>query len=232
MKHTRIIIISILFAILIIITLIEINILSTTGQITIKVGIIDTNLSKEYVSQYNICNMMNDDINVNKENTHADMVVDTIRSRDGNCEIYLANVLNNKNTCNIDDVIKALEWLKEKEVDIICMSFTTFEDNELLRQIISQLRKNDVLIVAACLNYSNAITYPAYYNGVISVANCKNEEATISITNKDIKEKLKATKWHECSTSILTAYITGEISKGMSKSNFNLDKFIQKYNTT
>lgn len=230
MKHTRIILISMLFAILIIITLIEINILSTTSQITIKVGIIDTNLSKEYVSQYNICNMMNDYININKENTHADMVVDTIRSRDGNCEIYLANVLNNKNTCNIDDVIKALEWLKEKEVDIICMSFTTFEDSGELRKTISEIIKSDTLIVASCLNYSNAITYPAYYDGVISVANCYHEQASISITSKDIKDELKATKWQECSTSILTAYITGEISKDISDGKFDLDKFIRKYN--
>lgn len=230
MKRNRIILIAIILVLLIVMFIIVSNTLSNSRRFTVKVGIIDTNLSKDYASQNNRPSIMANMVNTNKENTHADMIVDTIKSRDSNCEIYLANVLNEKNTGDIDDVIKALEWLKEKEVDIICMSLTTFEDNEELRRTINELIKSDTLIVASCLNYSNAITFPACYDGVISVANCINEQASISITSKDIKDELKATKWKECSTSILTAYITGEISKDISEGRFNLDKFILKYN--
>ncbi len=230
MKCARTILITISLILLTTIVVIALNVLNTARQITIKLGIIDTNISKDYASQYNICNIMTNNINTKGENTHADMVVDIIKNNDSNCEIYLANVLNDKNTGNIDDVINALEWLKEKEVDIICMSFTTFEDNERLKQIIGELNESDILIVASCLNYSNVITYPACYDGVIAVANCYHEQASISITSKAIKDELKATKWKECSTSILTAYITGKISKDMSEEEFDLDKFISKYN--
>ncbi len=198
----------------------------------IKVGVIDTSLSNEYVLQYGISNIMIDNMNLNKESTHADMVVDIIKRGDSNCEIYLANVLNENNTGNISDVVRALVWLNEKEVDIICMSFATLEDNEQLREIVSVIQKSDIVVVSSCLNYSTAITYPAYYDGVISVANCKCEKASISITNKSIKNELMSTKWKECSTSILVAYITGKISKEMSKSSLNIDRFIQKYNMT
>ena len=229
MKHKRLILIAILSTVFIF-GLLTFWKIKNTNVRCVKIGVIDTNLSENYKQRYNVSCFTQATNNIMTASTHSDMVVDTIKSRERNSEIYLANVLNDKNTGNIDDVIKGIEWLKEKEVHIICMSFTTFEENEELRRTINELTKSGTLIVAACLNYSNAITYPAYYDGVISVANCSNEQASISITSKDIKNELKATKWKECSTSILTAYITGEISKDISDGKFDLDKFISKYN--
>lgn len=229
MKRKRIILI-LIFSTFLIVTLLFFWKIKSTNVRCVKVGVVDTNLSESYKQKYNVYCFAQGTNNIMTDSTHADMVIDTIKSKDGNCKIYLANVLNDKNTGDIDSVIKALEWLKEKEVDVICMSLTTFEDNEELRRTINELTKSGTLIVAACLNYSNAITYPAYYDGVISVANCNHEQASISIISRDIKDELKATKWQECSTSILTAYITGEISKDMCDGKFDLDKFISKYN--
>lgn len=229
MKCKRIILI-LIFSTFLIVSLLFFWEIKSTNVRCVKIGVIDTNLSECYKQRYNVSCFAQGTNNIMTDSTHADMVIDTIKSKDGNCEMYLANVLNDKNTGSIDDVIKALEWLKEKEVDIICMSFTTFEDREELRKAISEVIKRDTLIVASCLNYSNAITFPACYDEVISVANCNHEQASISITSKDIKDELKATKWQECSTSILTAYITGEISKDMGDGNFDLDKLISKYN--
>lgn len=230
MKRNRIILIATSVALLTAMFIIIAGTLRNSKQFKVKVGVIDTNLSKNDVFMYGITGIMMNNVNINRENTHADMIIDTIKSRYSNCEIYLANVLNDKNICDIAEVIKALEWLKEKEANIICMSFTTFEEDEILRQSISELNKNGTLIVAACLNYSNTITFPACYEGVISVANCNHEQASISITSRKIKDELKSTKWQECSTSILTAYIVGEISKDMCDGKFDLDKFISKYN--
>ena len=228
MRHKRLILIVILSTVLIF-GLLTFGKIKNTNIRCVKIGVVDTNLSKNYKQRHNVYCFTQAANNIMTDSTHADMVVDTIKSRDRDCEIYLANVLNDKSICSIDDVIKALEWLRQKDVDIICMSFTTFEDNEKLRLLISEITKSGTLIVASCLNYSNAVTYPACYDEVISVANCIHEQASISITSKHIKDELKATKWQECSTSILTAYITGEISKDMSKGEFDLDKFISKY---
>lgn len=229
MKRKRIILI-LIFSTFFIVGLLTFWGIKSTNVKHVKIGVIDTNLSENYKQEYNVNFFIQDTNNSTTTSTHADMVVDTIKSRDAYCEIYLANVLNGKNTSDIDDVIKALEWLKQQEVDIICMSFTAFEDNEGLRRIINELTKSGILIVTSCLNYSNIITYPACYDGVISVANCNYELASISVTSRKIKDELKATKWQECSTSILTAYIVGELSRDMSNGKLYLDKFVSKYN--
>lgn len=199
-------------------------------QETITIGVIDSNMSQEYISKYNITTIMNDNNQIYNTPTHADMVVDVIKNTDNNCEILLANVINNNMTCDVSSIIDSLNWLNENNVDIICMSVTTLNDTQELRNIIKETLDKDIVIVAACLNYSTIETYPASYNNVISVSNCYNENATISITDSKLKDKFKRSQWQECSTSILTAYVTGDISKQMSCDNFNITTYINSYN--
>jgi len=132
-------------------------------------------------------------------------------------------------TCDVSSIIDSLNWLNENNVDIICMSITSLNDNLELRNIIKETLDKDIVIVAACLNYSTVATYPAAYKNVISVSNCYNENATISITNSKLKDKFKKSQWQECSTSILTAYVTGDISKQMSCDNFNITTYINNH---
>lgn len=137
------------------------------------------------------------------------------------------------NICNIININKSFSsnaTHADMVVDVICMSLTTFENNEEMQTAINTVQTHGIIVIAACLNYSLKTTYPAMYDNVVSVANCRNDKATICIVDKKIKDEFKNSKWGECSTSILTAYITGEISCQMSKSNFKLDNFIQKYN--
>lgn len=198
-------------------------------QETITIGVIDSNMSQEYISKHNITTIMNDNNQIYNTPTHADMVVDVIKSNDNNCEVLLANVINDNMTCDVSKIIDSLNWLNENNVDIICMSITTLNDTQELRNIIKETLAKDIVIVAACLNYSTIETYPAAYKNVISVSNCYNENATISITASKLKDKFKKSYWQECSTSILTAYVTGEISKQMSSDNFNTTTYINNY---
>lgn len=198
-------------------------------QKTITIAIIDSNMSKEYISKYNISTIMNNCDEPYNAPTHADMVVDVIKNTNENCEIILGNVINDDMSCDISSVINALNWLNEFDVDIICMSITTINNNPELEKIIKDFISRDIIIVAACLNYSTLTTYPAAYDNVISVANCYNENATISITDTKLKNKFKYSHWGECSTSILTAYITGEISNLMSREKFNITSYIDNY---
>ena len=218
-----------IFMIVVLLVLVIINLIEDEAR-QLKIGVVDTNMSGDYVLQYNIYNIMNNSEEQSNNVTHADMVVDIIKEQDDNCQVYLANVLREDSTGDITDVINAIYWLEENEVDIICMSLTTFEDNEQLQIAIRDVQAKGIIVVAACLNYSNEITYPAMYHNVISVANCSNENASICVLDKAVKDKLKSSKWGECSTSALTAYITGEISKQMSKSKFKIDDIIEKYN--
>lgn len=230
MKYKPIIRICILVVALIVSLVVVSSYISQLDTKQIKVGVVDTNMSYDYMLQYDVRHIMNAAENIISNTTHADMVVDVIKGRDDNCRIYLANVLQEDNTGDITNVADAIYWLEENEVDIICMSLTTFENNEQLQTAISDVQSKGIIVIAACLNYSNEITYPAMYDNVISVANCSNENATICVLDKEIKDKLKNSKWGECSTSALTVYITGEVSKQMSKSKFEVDKIIAKYN--
>lgn len=199
-------------------------------QETITIGVIDSNMSQEYISKHNITTIMNDNNQIYNTPTHADMVVDVIKNTNNNCKVLLANVINDNMTCDVSSIIDSLNWLNENNVDIICMSITTLNDNPALKNIIKETLAKDIVIVAACLNYSTIETYPAAYKNVISVSNCYNENATISITDSKLKDKFKKSHWQECSTSILTAYVTGDISKHMSCNNFNITTYINSYN--
>jgi len=227
-KTKRIILILVVLAI---ITISIILIFTTVfkKQETITIGVIDSNMSQEYISKYNITTIMNNNNQIYNSPTHADMVVDVIKNTNNNCEVLLANVINDNMTCDVSSIIDSLNWLNENNVDIICMSITSLNDNLELRNIIKETLDKDIVIVAACLNYSTVATYPAAYKNVISVSNCYNENATISITNSKLKDKFKKSQWQECSTSILTAYVTGDISKQMSCDNFNITTYINNH---
>ena len=157
------------------------------------------------------------------------MIVDIFRNQDKNGELYYACAMDENGVGTINDIVDSIKWLEKQDVDIICLSLTTLTDDELLRETISQLVEKDVVIVAACLNYSDTESFPASYAGVVSVANCRNDNAMISITDKKTKEKLLSYKWNDCSTSSLTAFITGNLSAKLFREYCDIQEFADSF---
>ena len=223
-KKLTIIVVSIL---IIFTSVLSVYMVRSSKMFSMKVGIVDTCLNVESISNYDIEDSYN--LMTNIINNHGDMVVDTFRSRNKNSKLYYACAMDENGLGSINDIVDSLKWLEQQNVDIICLSLTTLTNDDLLRQTIQQLIEKGVVIVAACLNYSDATTFPASYPGVVSVSNCENNKATISITDKTTKDMLLSYKWNDCSTSSLTAFITGEISSTLHK-DFNIRKIVDRYN--
>lgn len=174
---------------------------------TVKVGIIDSVITDEDISNYNICDILDlveEDIITNG---HGHMVLDIISSNCNNIEIYYVAVLDNSNNATIPQICSAMEYLNNKGVDIINMSFTTLTNDSKLKEAIKHAVESDTKIIAACLNYSDAMCYPACYDGVISVSNILSSGADISFSVAEKKQIAKSVGYNS-SSSMLTAYYT------------------------
>lgn len=166
-----------------------------------------------------------------EKNNHGDMVVDILKKQATNIDLYYACAINHDDSGEISDVIAGLKYLKNEGVDIVCLSFTTMNNDEKLHSAIKELTNEGIIVVAACLNYSDATTYPASYPEVLSVSNCDYNDANIRITDIKTKNILRNYKWNDCSTSALTAFIAGQLAKELSHNSLAINTFIKKYNS-
>lgn len=83
-------------------------------------------------------------------------------------EIYSAKVFDENNEGRLSDVIQAIYWAIEQDVDIINMSFGTNCNSELLYKAIQDADNAGILMVAAAGNGS-IVEYPAAYNEVMAI---------------------------------------------------------------
>lgn len=174
---------------------------------TIKVGIIDGAISSDNISRYGITDFLTLTHEENITSTHGQMILDIICNKSSNIDIYYVAVLDNNNSSDISNICKALRYLKEKDVDIINMSLMTLTHNNELENYVKRLIDSGITIIAACLNYSNITCYPANYDGVISISNVSNSNASIVFTPEE-KKKISKEIGYNSSTSALTAYYT------------------------
>ena len=195
----------------------------------VRVGVIDGPLSRKIAVTNNIEHTYN--LIYSNGDNHGDMVIETIKSQAPKSEIYYAQGMDG-NMGNVERIIDAVYWLQKQKVDVVCLSFTAMSDNSDLYNAIKELTDAGVVVLAACLNYSDVLTYPAAYKNVISVSNINHPTATICITDKQKKEAIKnSTKWNDCSTSALTAFIVGHIADEKAAGIFDENAFIKKHNS-
>lgn len=183
---------------------------------TVKVGIIDSGITAEDILNYDICDILDlveEDI---VTNDHGHMVLDIISSNCDNIEIYYVAVLDNSNNATIPQICSAIEYLNNKGVDIINMSFTTLTNDSKLKEMVNLALGNDTMIIAACLNYSDVTCYPACYDGVISVSNVLSSGADISFSAVQKKQIAKDVGYNS-SSSMLTAYYTSNVITKLQK---------------
>jgi hypothetical protein len=194
----------------------------------IKIGVIDSLLDDSYLSKYNVV----ENTKIVKDtaiNDHGVTVLSIIKL-ENNAKIYYASTLDSKLKANIDDIVKAIYWCVEKDVDVINMSFSTTEDNAKLKKAVEFAISKDVVIVASCINFENVKSYPAMYNGVISVSDVDNSKATVVVKGETYTITLKDGKVIKAAgTSCAAAFITNQVSKELTgKTNYNIIKKTKK----
>lgn len=84
--------------------------------------------------------------------------------------IYSLRVLDENNSASISQVVAAIYWAIDNDVDILNMSFGTVFDSKILKQAIDDAYDAGIVMVAAAGNDSTeAVQYPAAYPEVIAV---------------------------------------------------------------
>ena len=89
-----------------------------------------------------------------------------------NAEIYAVKILNQNGGGNYSNIISALEWAIDNNINIINMSLGGNDDNRALHEAIKEAVNAGIIIVAAAGNRGvgeDTITYPARYPEVVSV---------------------------------------------------------------
>ncbi len=149
----------------------------------IKVGIIDTGVDinhndlsvKEYI------NFTSDDTrNVEDQAGHGTHVAGIIGARMNGvgvvgvapeCELYVAKAFDGQGKGDNQAIINSLEWMLEKGVDIVNMSYSSTEKNEMEEKLIRKCFDNNIFMVAAAGNRGERkVSYPGRYDGVIAVS--------------------------------------------------------------
>ena len=177
----------------------------------VKIGIIDSRIDDKYFSEYDVVGLENtvtDPVIAN----HGTTILSIIKQKN-DAQIYYASTLDSSLKANLDDVVKAIYWCTQNDVDIINMSFATTEDNPLLREAIRYAIENHIIIVASCINYYDGYSYPGMCNGVISVSDGYCNKSTILVKRQTYTVKLlNGNVIQSSGTSYAAAYVTNQIS--------------------
>ncbi|MBC7190276.1 S8 family serine peptidase [Candidatus Aerophobetes bacterium] len=184
-----------------------VHIEGNTGQ-GVKVAIIDTGidynhpeLQKSYQGGYDFFNQDDEPLDDNGHGTQVAGVIAAENNEEGvvgvapGVKLYALKVLGGTGTGNTSDVIAAVEWCIEEEIQIVNMSLGLKNSVEALRKVCEEAYESGVLLVAAAGNEGNEqgegenILYPAAFNSVIAVgATDRNDRrADFSSTGKALE---------------------------------------------
>ena len=177
------------------------------------VAVIDTGVSEEY-SSYRINFTDEDDEDLSGHGTLIAKHI--IENADGKAVIMSLKAFTSTGKGTIANVMKALQYAEDQQVDIINMSFSTArdennEDKKTFESYCTELAKNGITLVVAAGNNSMDSKYflPASAEGVISVG---------AVTSENVKQEKSnyGAKYYEIAdtTSEAAGILTGRIASG------------------
>ncbi|NLY43232.1 MAG: S8 family peptidase [Clostridiaceae bacterium] len=211
----------------------------------IKVGVIDTGIDlnhddlkgriKDYVNF-----TTSDRKDVNDENGHGTHVAGIIAAEQNGkgiigvapeADLYIAKAFDKNGTANFESIRKSIEWMIEKDVDVINMSFSSDTATREYQQIISQAYANNITMICAAGNEGlskggkgDTIGYPAKFAETIAVTavdlnkrradfSSVGPAAEIAAAGKEIYSCYKNNSYATLSgTSMATPIITGAVA--------------------
>ena len=208
----------------------------------IKIAIVDSGINKSHpdLNLYsgNSINFVDENMSIKDDFNHGTAVAGIISAQNNDfgivgvankSEIFDLKVLNNEGKGEVKDLINALEWCIENQIDIINISFGFQSSNEELHKVIKKAYERNIVIVASAGNtYGLGVDYPARYNEVISV-NSINENNQLLNSSAYGKIDFVAPGLNILSTdnqgdysyftgtSFSSAYVTGIIANLMSR---------------
>ncbi|WP_156289574.1 S8 family peptidase [Oceanobacillus salinisoli] len=167
----------------------------------VKIAIIDTGISphseltiEDGISTVEYTDEWMDD---NGHGTHVAGVIAGKRDDHGvvgvapDASLYAVKALDENGEGNLDDVLEAIDWAIENEMDMINLSLGTEVESPLLEEIVNKAYETGILIVGASGNSSNtnSVMYPAKYESVIGVSavDARLKLASFSSTGREVE---------------------------------------------
>lgn len=105
-------------------------------------------------------------------------------------DFYVVKAFNKKGSGKLSDIIEGIDWLMRRYVNVINMSFSTSETNQIFERVMSLAYQQGIVLVAAAGNDgpSNPVDYPARFPNVLAVSAIDQNDqlASFSCTGPEI----------------------------------------------
>lgn len=133
-------------------------------------------------------------------------------------EVFSLKAMKNDGTGNQADIIKALEWCEDNDIDVISMSIGGGKPSDSrYHAVVKRLWEKGVVLVAAASNWGDifpdedTVQYPAEYDEVIAVAavNVQKDLASFSSRGKQVELAAAGVEVWGCWTGGKYAKVSG-----------------------
>ena len=172
----------------------------------IKVAIIDTgvdyahpDLAANYIGGYDFVNSDGNPIDDAGHGTHVAGTVAAIDNDIGvigaapGIDLYALKVLNSEGSGSYSNIISAIQWASDNNIDVASMSLGGGSGSTLLENACNNAYANGVVLVAAAGNDGRRkVSYPAAYSSVIAVAATTNTDTRAYFSNMGRQIELAA----------------------------------------
>lgn len=206
----------------------------------VKVAILDTGIDRDHPDLkdniFGCLNMISSRKTCEDDNGHGTHVAGIIAAQDNNlgvvgvapnAKIYALKVLNRNGSGYLSDIIEALDWVIQKQIQVVNMSLGTSSNVTSFYDAIKRVNTAGITQVAAAGNSgpgSNTVNYPAKYSEVIAVAatdssdqvpswSSRGPEVDIAAPGKDIYSTyLKGGYKTMSGTSMSSPHVAGVVA--------------------
>lgn len=116
--------------------------------------------------------------------THGTVCAGIVKKYGPTCRFNSIRVLDQNRQTGTAQLVKALEWCMENDIDIanVSLGSVLHSDYHLLKPVVEKIAQSRLMVVAACSN-ENKYTYPASMEGILGVRN-----RSISKVPEDIRK--------------------------------------------
>jgi len=106
-----------------------------------------------------------------------------------NVELYAVKAMDKNGDGTLQDILEAIDWAIQNDMDIINLSLGTTEHSPLLEEMVNRAYNEGIIVVGASGNdgYGTPVNYPAKYDSVIAVSSI-NRGMNVSIYSSTGKE--------------------------------------------
>ncbi|MBQ7900571.1 MAG: S8 family peptidase [Clostridia bacterium] len=157
----------------------------TMGE-NVRVGVIDTGVDTDHVE---LCNRIKDGINTiggssieddNGHGTHISGIIAAEKNGVGvvgvapKADLYIAKAFAKDGTSNFTAIEKAINWMIDRKVNVVNMSFSSTAGGRIYTELIRRLHQSGISVICAAGNEGeqgdNTIGYPARFPETVAVS--------------------------------------------------------------